>query len=167
MRRGISIMVGLVALLLIPATVVADGTRQFASATLLDQNGHPTGFALFSEQNGSVLVTVHTSGLTPGAHGMHVHEVGSCVAPGFTSAGSHFNPTGEPHGMHAGDLGNIWANNAGQANKTIRTGQITLSAGPLSVHDLDGSALVIHAFEDDLQYVASAGPRVLCGVIEP
>jgi superoxide dismutase, Cu-Zn family len=61
-----------------------------------------------------VEVTGSVQGLPPGKHGMHVHEVGSCVGPSFTSAGGHFDPgpngNSSPdgnHPFHAGDLPNL------------------------------------------------------------
>src|SRR5262249_52949861 len=50
--------------------------------------GGITGTAFFVEDGkGDVLVTVFVKGdptiLTPGKHGVHIHEVGACDAPGF------------------------------------------------------------------------------------
>jgi Cu-Zn family superoxide dismutase len=140
---------------------------QHASATLVDVEGSPVGFALFLDlPDGSVLVTVHARGLTPGEHGIHIHETGACT-PSFAAAGGHFNPTGAMHGSHAGDLGNIVANPAGIASMVVLTTQFTLSPGVLSLHDVDGSALVIHAHPDDLMSDPSgnSGARVACGVV--
>ena len=59
-------------------------------------------------------------------------------SPGCVSAGSHFNPAGKDHGgpqdaeRHAGDLGNITANDAGVAKVEIEDSQIPLS-GPNSI----------------------------------
>jgi Cu/Zn superoxide dismutase len=43
------------------------------------------------------LVTANLRGLTPGKHGVHIHEkaVEGCDC---NSAGGHYNPTGEQHG---------------------------------------------------------------------
>ena len=77
------------------------------------------------------------TGLTPGKHGFHIHKFGDYSA-GCVSAGPHFNPSGKEHGgpedenRHAGDLGNIVANEAGEAVVDITDAQIPLS-GPNSI----------------------------------
>jgi Cu-Zn family superoxide dismutase len=45
---------------------------------------------------------------------------------------------------------------------------LTLSEGPSSVFDSDGSALVIHLAQDDLvtDPTGNSGARIACGVIE-
>jgi Cu/Zn superoxide dismutase len=81
-----------------------------------------SGTVTFAQVEGGVKVSAKLSGLTPGAHGFHIHEFGDCSAPDGTSAGGHFNPTGEPHGAptdahrHAGDMGNITAAADGTAS---------------------------------------------------
>ena len=76
-------------------------------------------------------------GLSPGKHGFHVHEFGD-YTDGCDSAGSHFNPYGKEHGgpddeeRHAGDLGNVVADENGVANVDIVDAQIPLD-GPNSI----------------------------------
>jgi Cu-Zn family superoxide dismutase len=53
----------------------------------------------------------------------------------------------------------------------ITTTRVTLSEGPLSLFDADGSAIIIHANPDqgitgEARSGVSGGPRVACGVIE-
>lgn len=72
--------------------MAAPGSR--ATAELKDKDGRTVGSAMLREQSGGVLVRVEAKGLTPGLHAVHVHAVGKCDAPGFTSAGGHFNPAG-------------------------------------------------------------------------
>ncbi|ONL95134.1 Superoxide dismutase [Zea mays] len=70
----------------------------------------------------------------------------------FVYHGPHFNPHNKPHGApfdderHLGDLGNIVANEDGDAEVFIRDLQISLS-GP---HSILGRAVVVHADPDDL-----------------
>jgi superoxide dismutase, Cu-Zn family len=125
----------------------------------------------------AVEITVTVSGLKPGAHGLHFHAVGKCEAPGFTSAGGHFDPgpagNGDPdanHPFHMGDLPNLFADASGKATFKAVTNRVTLSAGPLSVFDADGTAIIIHANPDEgitaeSKAGKSGGPRVGCGVI--
>lgn len=128
----------------------------------------------------NVEVTVRVKGLTPGQHGMHIHETGSCsdTATAFGGAGGHFdpgpfsssNPVDANHPFHMGDLPNLEVSEEGVGTlKRYKTSRITLSAGPLSVFDANGSAVIIHQ-NPDLGMTgvsgASGGPRVACGVIQ-
>ena len=125
-----------------------------------------------------VEITVTVTGLKPGAHGMHLHAVGKCEAPGFTTAGGHFDPgpsgQGDPdtnHPYHMGDLPNLFATAAGKATVKAITTRVTLGDGPLSLFDADGSAIIIHANPDqgitgEAKSGVSGGPRAACGVIQ-
>jgi len=140
-----------------------------------------TGTADFVEsQQGTgkiVTITVTLSGLKEGMHGVHLHAVGKCEAP-FTSAGGHFDPgpAGNPnpdanHPYHMGDVPQISAGATGKATMKIVTTRVTLSDGPLSLFDSDGSAIIIHGNPDqgitgEAGSGVSGGPRVACGVIE-
>jgi Cu-Zn family superoxide dismutase len=112
-------------------------------------------------------------GVPPGLHGFHIHAVGKCDPPDFSSAGQHFNPTGKQHGAlnpagsHAGDLPNLNVGPDGVGRLETTTEQITLGTGPTSVWDADGSALVLHAAPDDFKTdpTGNAGARIACGVI--
>ena len=127
-----------------------------------------------------VHVTVRLKGdaakLTPGLHGVHIHEKGACEPP-FTSAGGHFDPgpagNSDPdvnHPFHMGDLPNISVGANGSGVLEAATTRVTLSEGPLSVFDADGSAIIIHGRQDQMTSGASksgvsGGPRLACGVI--
>lgn len=120
-------------------------------------------------------VTVTVSGLKPGRHGVHLHAVGKCEAP-FTSAGGHFDPgpasNTDPdanHPFHMGDIPNLDVGQDGKATMKAVTTRVTLSPGPLSIFDDDGTAIIVHANEDQEITGApksgvSGGPRVACGV---
>lgn len=139
-----------------------------ASAQLVDASGTPVGWArLVEDANGTVHVSVEATGLSRGEHGIHLHAVGSCVTPSFASAGGHHNPFGMAHGDHAGDLPNLDANVEGRGHLHAATDGATLTAGPTSLFDGDGSAIVIHASPDDFvsQPTGNSGARVACGVI--
>jgi Cu-Zn family superoxide dismutase len=125
-----------------------------------------------------VRVVAKVAGLAPGLHGFHIHEVGTC-APPLTNAGGHFYPgpfgNSNPdanHPFHMGDLPNLVANEGGVGHLNTTTSRVTLSAGPLSVFDGNGSAVIVHANPDQGITGApgsgvSGGPRIACGVIQP
>ena len=121
-------------------------------------------------EDGRVQVVVNLSGLTPGPHGLHLHEKGDCSAPDASSAGSHWNPTGEPHGgpeapeHHAGDFGNVIAGDDGKANLVLETDAFSVGGE----NDVIGRAIIVHADADDLttQPTGNSGGRIGCGVIE-
>jgi superoxide dismutase, Cu-Zn family len=148
----------------------ADGAMH-ASATLRAADGSVVGWATFTEDaTGVVHVNVHADGMTTGLHGLHVHAVASCAsgATTFSGAGGHHNPLGATHGDHAGDLPNLVVNPAGNGHLVGTTHGFTLTAGTLSVFDADGSALIVHANEDDLHTdpTGNSGGRIACGIIE-
>lgn len=147
-----------------------------ATATLINSQGAVIGTATFTQLNDTLVrIDIEASGLTPGRHGVHIHSVGSCVAPTFASAGGHFNPTGETHGLHggdgahAGDLHNLVVRPDGTVNFVLTTSRVSLMEGTTSLFDANGSALVIHAGEDDqvTDPSGASGARVACGVILP
>jgi Cu-Zn family superoxide dismutase len=144
-----------------------------ATAELKDKDGKAVGVATFRESSGGVTVDLNVKGLTPGLHAVHVHAVGKCEAPAFTSAGGHFNPAQKKHGYkspegaHAGDLPNMLVAKDGTGRFEAFTDGMTLKPGATSVFDKDGSALVIHAGVDDnvTDPTGNAGDRAACGII--
>lgn len=146
-----------------------------ASVQLRDGSGAVVGSATLSEEPGGyVKIAGNASGLKAGVHGYHIHAVGKCEGPAFTSAGGHFNPGAKQHGFlnpagpHAGDLPTLAVGADGVANLAAANERVTLSTGANTLFDADGSALVIHADPDDLltDPTGNAGARVACGVIE-
>src|SRR5207247_217135 len=69
-----------------------------AKAELKNASGQTVGTATLSQRASGVQVVLEMRGMPAGAHGVHVHEVGTCDPPGFTTAGGHFNPGGKKHG---------------------------------------------------------------------
>lgn len=121
-------------------------------------------------------IRLRMRGLSDGAHAVHIHEVGQCVP--CAAAGGHFDPgpagNSSPdgnHPYHSGDLVNIHVKNGRGVLRTT-TSRITLSPGPLSIFDKDGSAFIIHVNPDTYcpgGEVAgcAGGARLACGVIQP
>lgn len=148
-----------------------------ATASLVRSDGAAAGTVrVFSEPTG-VLLRIEAAGLPPGVHGVHVHSVGRCDPPGFTSAGAHWNPTGRKHGhqnpdgYHLGDLGSLGVGADGRlvAGLLVPGARLTpagFGSGPV-LRDLDGAALVLHAKADDERTDPSgnSGDRIACAVL--
>ncbi|MGH9286513.1 MAG: superoxide dismutase family protein, partial [Acidimicrobiales bacterium] len=110
------------------APVVAmTAPRSGARANLVDSTGAVTGRVNLSQQGGHTRVRVDARGLAPGFHGLHVHDVGTCTAPGFTSAGPHWNPDAGLHGGHGGDLPVLYARADGRAVADFTTDNFTVA----------------------------------------
>ncbi len=139
-----------------------------ATATLTKADGSAAGSAVATTTADGLAVTVSVTGITPGEHGVHVHMTGKCDAPGFTTAGGHWNPASTQHGLdnpqgaHAGDMPNLTVADDGSGTLTF-----TLRSGTMAqLLDADGSAFVVHAGKDDQKTDPSgdSGDRVACGV---
>jgi Cu-Zn family superoxide dismutase len=146
------------------------GAGPGAEAKLAPTQGNTTtGTVVFVQKGDSVKVTAHVSGLTPGAHGFHVHEKGDCSAPDGTSAGGHFNPGGHPHGdpqqgpHHAGDMPMLQSDAHGNAKLIASLSGVALE-GPSGIV---GRGVIVHAAPDDFktQPTGNSGARMACGVI--
>ncbi len=147
-----------------------------AHADLVNAQGTKVGTAKISSTSNGVKVSIKVSQLTPGEHGIHIHTVGKCEGPAFTTAGGHFNPTSAHHGVknsqephpHVGDLENLKVGQNGKASATFTVTGATLGDGQNSLFHEGGTALVIHAKADDLMSDPSgnSGDRIACGVIE-
>jgi Cu-Zn family superoxide dismutase len=117
--------------------------------------------------------------LRPGPHGFHIHEnaKGGCVPP-YTTAEGHFDPgpAGNPdpdinHPFHMGDIPNLVVDSSGTGLMEATTSRVTLSPGPLSVFDDNGSVVIVHEQPDKgvpgpAKSGVSGGPRMACGVIQ-
>lgn len=144
-----------------------------ATAELRDAVGKHVGLATFSDSDTGTVLAVSVAGISPGDHGMHIHQTGECAAPAFTSAGPHFNPRGRQHGRenpegpHVGDLPNLRAGADGAADTTFLLDPDLLRPGELSIAGPPSTSLVIHAQPDDQRTDPSgnSGDRIVCGVI--
>lgn len=129
-----------------------------------------TGEVTFVETDKGVHVVADVQGLKQGKHGFHVHENGDCSAPDGSSAGGHFNPKKTLHGgpesaeRHAGDLGNLVADDKGKAHYERDDFVITL----VGENTIIGRSIVVHSDEDDFktQPTGNSGGRIACGIIE-
>lgn len=131
-----------------------------------------TGTATFVAENGQVTLTLELQNATPGEHAFHLHEIGDCSADDGTSAGGHWNPTGEEHGkwdvhpFHLGDVGNVVVGEDGTGSLTLTTDLWSVGTG--ETNDVVGHSVIVHAGVDDFttQPTGAAGGRIGCGVIE-
>ena len=143
-----------------------------AHADLRDADGRAMGTITLTQGPRGVIVSGDVTGLTPGAHAIHVHDSGRCEAT-FTSAGGHFNPSARAHGFkaslgsHFGDMPNIMANSAGTAHVEYYSPALTLAPGMGGLFDGDGASIIVHAGPDDYASdpAGNSGNRIACGVI--
>lgn len=173
---GIAVAVafaGSIAFAQAPAKPGAAGGK--AQATIKGE-GISGSLSLSERPDGAVEFTLRVTGLKPGRHGVHLHAIGKCE-PDFTAAGGHFDPgpagNTDPdanHPYHMGDIPNLTVGADGSGVLRGVTTRVTLSDGPLSLFDADGSAVIIHGNPDqgitgEPKSGVSGGPRVACGVI--
>lgn len=143
---------------------------------------------LIEKYEGLVRIKVELQGnpdskLTPGLHGIHIHETGECEP--FAAAKGHYdgivdvtlnpqasvNPGLANHPYHLGDLQNLFVDENRKGSLYTVTSRVTLANGELnSLFDYDGSAFVIHELQD--KYLpdpptkdAPGGARIACGII--
>lgn len=180
MRRLMLMTIGAMIAFLLTTPMATGAAAEQAGGTLVDGSGNQIGNVQLVQTANGVAVTVtvtNASILKPGNHGIHFHAVGKCDGPDFASAGGHFNPLNKQHGLsnpngaHAGDLPNfaVGPNTAsgGGYTFTATTTMISLSPGPTSIYDADGTALVIHANPDDetTDPSGNSGGRIACAVL--
>lgn len=161
----------------------SSGSQLKAQAQVMGSGIEGT-FKATQTENGFVWVAVELKGdpkiLTPGLHGVHIHEKGACeegTEKPFTSAGGHFDPgpfgsstpVEKNHPYHLGDLPNIKINPIGQGRLEAFVSSVTLSESPISLVDADGSAIIIHKLMDQRKSGGTAdeagGGRLACGAI--
>jgi Cu-Zn family superoxide dismutase len=158
---------------LLTAGLALPAAAQSGKAALKDKSGKQVGTAELSQTPAGALLKLDVKGLPAGERAFHIHAVGKCEPPSFESAGPHFNPSNEKHGMlsghgHAGDMPNLHIPPSGELSVELVNTTITLEKGkPNSVFDADGSTIVIHEGKDDYKSdpAGNSGGRIACGVI--
>ena len=73
----------------------------------------------------------------------------------------------DPARILAGDFGNLTVGDDGMGEAELTMDTFTLSDGPTSVNDADGTAIIVHVGQDDLVSHPSgnSGGRYACGVV--
>lgn len=130
-----------------------------------------SGTATFTDTPEGLQVSIQVSRVSPGKHGLHIHEYGACGEMG-KAAGGHYNPHGVKHGFlptegftgaHAGDLGNLEVGPDGAGKLELTLPGLRLSGGE---HSVGGRSVILHEKEDDFgQPTGNAGGRIGCGII--
>ena len=131
--------------------------------------GKANGQVSFTQEAEDVLVVADFDNLSPGKHGIHIHQNGDCGGEAGAAAGAHFNPSNGSHGMpgvtssHEGDLGNVVADASGHAHMALRDRFLRLAGAD----GILGRTVVLHFQGDDLvsQPAGDSGARISCGVI--
>ncbi|AXS67759.1 sod [Cryptophlebia peltastica nucleopolyhedrovirus] len=140
-------------------------------------DGDVTGEVYFIQESPKHFLKIqgYIMNLPKGLHGFHVHEYGD-TSNGCTSAGEHFNPTGQNHGApnseerHVGDLGNIEAKTSNSLTEIDIIDNVMSLYGNYSIL---GRSLVVHTNRDDLgltdhplsKTTGNSGGRLGCGII--
>ena len=150
-----------------------------------NMNKKTKGSVFFKETQRGLQIKISISGISPGKHGLHIHEYGD-LTEGCSSLCSHFNPTKSVHGgrnseeRHLGDLGNVVADENGNVETTIYDKMLRITGD----FGIVGRSVVLHADEDDLGKggikngeivdeekheeslrTGNAGKRIACGII--
>lgn len=129
------------------------------------------GTVTLTEDEDGVKVAVNVENAPPGVHATHIHEKADCSGKGFKTAGGHFNPDNNPHGLptakkhHLGDLGNMKVGKDGKGTLELEVKGANLKDG--DAHSFLGRAIIIHAKKDTgAQPTGAAGARIGCGEIK-
>ena len=129
------------------------------------------GVVLFTNRKNGLHIEAEFTQLPKGKHGFHIHKAGDLRGEGCKLACDHYHK-GEPsnHGgppskgnkeRHTGDLGNV------------EVGKYTYTLHDVSVEDIIGRSVIVHADEDDYGLggkedslkTGHSGARIACAVI--
>ena len=122
-----------------------------------------SGCVEFYQENRWVLVVARISGLPEesetGFFGFHIHQGRDCSGTGFSGTEGHYNPMGQAHPEHAGDLPPLI--------RCQRNAYLSFMTDRFSVSEVIGRTVVIHSDPDDVhtQPAGNAGEKIACGVI--
>ncbi len=170
-----------IALTLLVAALITNGCKDDSSETITavaemiaTNSSGLSGTVTFTEaEDGQVTMEATISGIASGNYAIHIHAVGDCSAADGTSAGGHWNPTNEDHGVwgvppfHRGDIGNITINANGSGTISRTTDLWCIGCGD-EEKDIVNKGMIVHEGLDDFssQPSGAAGARIGCGVIE-
>ena len=177
MRSFLPAAVAASTLLALATPALAEEASAEMRAVSAEGIGESMGTVQLSDGDGGLTLVLEVQGLTPGEHGFHLHENGSCESAANAEgqmtaaqgAGGHYDPddTGTHAGPegdgHKGDLPVLEVGSDGIATSE-------LSAPRLTVADARGKALMIHAggdnYSDQPKPLGGGGGRVACGIVQ-
>jgi Cu-Zn family superoxide dismutase len=129
--------------------------------------GKSLGSVIFSQTRYGLLVTPNLTNLSPGLHGIHIHQTPSCDNFGQAAQG-HLDPKNTAKHLgpytdkgHLGDLPALFVDSKGNANLPVLAPRLTLN-------DVMGHSFMIHAGGDnysDEPKMGGGGDRIACGII--
>jgi superoxide dismutase, Cu-Zn family len=154
-------------------TANSKAVSEVITADLARADGSWAGVVTISKRSDGIFLSLSADAQMAGTFGMHLHTVGKCQAPDFTSAGAHWNPGMKQHGRdnpmgaHGGDLPNVVAGADKKLTLEYKLPDIILE-GEGGLLDADGAALIIHEKADDYMTDPSgnSGKRIICGVFK-
>lgn len=137
-------------------------SSQLEAMAVLKGEGKLRGTVKFYSVPGGTLLAVEVSGLPDNDSGffaLHIHQGGSCAGKGFPETLGHYDPEGNAHPLHAGDLPPL-LNMGGRAFLAVETDRFF-------VEEVVGRTAVLHGKTDDFrtQPSGNAGEKIACGVI--
>lgn len=154
------------------------GQVSYANATLTvpmyftseHNTNEKAGTIEITETAYGLLFTPHLQGLTPGIHGLHIHQNPSCENNGM-AAGGHFDPhKSDKHrgpydnSGHLGDLPALYINANGTSTLPVLAPRIT------HLSTLKDHAIMVHDggdnYSDLPEKLGGGGSRMVCGVIK-
>lgn len=132
------------------------------------------GEVIVSEYANAVKLIAHFTKLPKGKHGFHIHKAGDLRGEGCMGLCEHFDKGNNSHGAgpdsegerHTGDLGNI------EIQEGEKEFKKTYHIKNMSVTDLWGRSIIIHADADDLgkggfedsKTTGHSGARIGCAI---
>lgn len=138
--------------------------RLMAAACIKGGEKYPqiTGTVKFYQNIEGTMVEAEVCGLPDkpqGVYAFHIHAGEDCGGMHFADSDDHYNPAGQPHPYHAGDLPPLFATD-GRAFMVVLSGRFT-------AEEIIGRTVIIHAGVDDFttQPSGNSGEKIACGVI--
>jgi superoxide dismutase, Cu-Zn family len=146
---------------------------EVVTADLTRADGSWAGVATISKRSNGTFLSLSGEAAAAGTFGMHIHAVGQCQGPDFSTAGPHWNPAMKQHGRdnpmgaHRGDLPNVVTGADGKFMLEQQLDDFALE-GADGLLDADGAALIIHEKADDYRTdpTGNSGKRIICGVFK-
>ncbi|MFL1780913.1 Superoxide dismutase family protein [Candidatus Hepatincolaceae symbiont of Richtersius coronifer] len=159
-----------------PPTVIT--TKIVVNLQTLTSRASDIGTILIEETPYGLLLTLKLRGITPGLHGLAIHDNPSCEAEVVNGinvaglkAGGHYDPQQNgKHGgpfeenSHLGDLPVIYADMAGVVNYQVLAPRIK------SISEIFNRSIIVHMNNDNYseqpELLGGAGGRLACGIIK-